>query len=100
MSENVGASTSRNPKGLHGLYRDKRMFFTEYSLVSAGSLRSESRGTHDHTITDVWTQLIELSLMLSDKTFHFLTAAECIHRNGGMFSGVKVARSCTLFASI
>jgi hypothetical protein len=23
MSENVGASTSRNPKGLHGLYRDK-----------------------------------------------------------------------------
>jgi hypothetical protein len=23
MSENVGASTYRNPKGLHGLYRDK-----------------------------------------------------------------------------
>jgi hypothetical protein len=23
LSENVGASTSRNPKGLHGLYRDK-----------------------------------------------------------------------------
>jgi hypothetical protein len=22
LSENVGASTSRNPKGLHGLYRD------------------------------------------------------------------------------
>jgi hypothetical protein len=22
MSENVGASTSRNPRGLHGLYRD------------------------------------------------------------------------------
>jgi hypothetical protein len=22
MSENVGASTSRNPKGLHGLYGD------------------------------------------------------------------------------
>jgi hypothetical protein len=22
MSEKVGASTSRNPKGLHGLYRD------------------------------------------------------------------------------
>jgi hypothetical protein len=22
MFENVGASTSRNPKGLHGLYRD------------------------------------------------------------------------------
>jgi hypothetical protein len=27
MSENVGASTSRNPKGLHGLYRDS--FFYE-----------------------------------------------------------------------
>jgi hypothetical protein len=30
MSENVGASTSRNPKGLHGLYRDnftKRVFY-------------------------------------------------------------------------
>jgi hypothetical protein len=26
MSESVGASTSRNPKGLHGLYRDN---FTE-----------------------------------------------------------------------
>jgi hypothetical protein len=24
MSENVGASTSRNPKDLYGLYRDKR----------------------------------------------------------------------------
>jgi hypothetical protein len=26
MSENVGASTSRNPKGLHGLYKDKFTF--------------------------------------------------------------------------
>jgi hypothetical protein len=26
MSENVGASTSCNPKGLHGLYRDKFTF--------------------------------------------------------------------------
>jgi hypothetical protein len=26
MSENVGASTSRNPKGLHGLYRDNVIF--------------------------------------------------------------------------
>jgi hypothetical protein len=28
MSENVGASTSRNPKGLHGLYRDNFTFYT------------------------------------------------------------------------
>jgi hypothetical protein len=27
LSENAGASTSRNPKGLHGLYRDKFTFF-------------------------------------------------------------------------
>jgi hypothetical protein len=26
MSENAGASTSRNPKGLHGLYRDNFTF--------------------------------------------------------------------------
>jgi hypothetical protein len=26
MSENVGASTSRNPKDLHGLYRDNFTF--------------------------------------------------------------------------
>jgi hypothetical protein len=26
ICENVGASTSRNPKGLHGLYRDKKCF--------------------------------------------------------------------------
>jgi hypothetical protein len=28
MSENVGASTSRNPKGLHGLYRDNFTYIT------------------------------------------------------------------------
>jgi hypothetical protein len=27
MSENVGASTSRNPKGLHGLYREDFTLF-------------------------------------------------------------------------
>jgi hypothetical protein len=27
MSENVGASTSRNPKGLHGLYKDNFTFY-------------------------------------------------------------------------
>jgi hypothetical protein len=30
MSGNVGASTSRNPKGLHGLYRDNLTFFVYY----------------------------------------------------------------------
>jgi hypothetical protein len=27
LSENVGASTSRNPKGLHGLYKENFTFF-------------------------------------------------------------------------
>jgi hypothetical protein len=26
MSENMGVSTSRNPKGLHGLYRDVYLY--------------------------------------------------------------------------
>jgi hypothetical protein len=34
MSEIVGASTSRNPKGLHGLYRDNFTFF----LLDGGEL--------------------------------------------------------------
>jgi hypothetical protein len=41
MSENVGASTSRNPKGLHGLYRDnitlpkwKRQDFIHFIYIS------------------------------------------------------------------
>jgi hypothetical protein len=29
MSENVGASISRNPKGLHGLYGDNFTFYCE-----------------------------------------------------------------------
>jgi hypothetical protein len=32
MSENVGASTSRNPKDLHGLYRDNFTFYPYYLL--------------------------------------------------------------------
>jgi hypothetical protein len=35
MSENVGASTSCNPKGLHGLYRDN---FTLYIYISSFSV--------------------------------------------------------------
>jgi hypothetical protein len=30
MSENVGASTSRNTKGLHGLYRENFTFLLEF----------------------------------------------------------------------
>jgi hypothetical protein len=31
MSENVRASTSRNPKGLHGLYRDSFIFINNFA---------------------------------------------------------------------
>jgi hypothetical protein len=36
MSENVGASTSRNPKGLHGLYGDNFTFIIEVRLSPLG----------------------------------------------------------------
>jgi hypothetical protein len=32
MSENVWASTSRNPKDLHGLYRDNFTFFFTFKI--------------------------------------------------------------------
>jgi hypothetical protein len=34
MSENVGASTSRNPKGLHGLYGDNFTFTSMLRLTT------------------------------------------------------------------
>jgi hypothetical protein len=49
MSENVGASTSRNPKGLHGLYGDN---FTlpyrmsgKYTFFSAKGNKNHELGT-------------------------------------------------------
>jgi hypothetical protein len=45
MSENVGASTSRNPKGLHDLYSDSfTIYFTarQYSILNAASSSSSS----------------------------------------------------------
>jgi hypothetical protein len=33
MSENVGASTYRNPKGFHGLYGDNFTFIISYRYV-------------------------------------------------------------------
>jgi hypothetical protein len=33
MSENVGASTSRNPNGLHGLYGDKFTLFLQRKII-------------------------------------------------------------------
>jgi hypothetical protein len=43
MSENVGASTSHNPKGLHGLYRDS-FTFTIYTHIYTHT------HTHAHTL--------------------------------------------------
>jgi hypothetical protein len=37
MSENVGASTSRDPKGLHGLYRDKFIFILQFPRIVCNS---------------------------------------------------------------
>jgi hypothetical protein len=43
MPENVGASTSRNPKGLHGLYRDN---FTYYFTFLHEKISSASHNHH------------------------------------------------------
>jgi hypothetical protein len=50
MSENVGASTSRNPKGFHGLYRDNFTFTNIFiylwadEVVSSDTSRSRLLG--------------------------------------------------------
>jgi hypothetical protein len=38
MSQNVGASTSRNPKGLHSLYRDNFAFTFLHYIAGHGSM--------------------------------------------------------------
>jgi hypothetical protein len=44
MSENVGASTTRNPKGLHGLYRDKKnVNFASYRFKLGSLALKEDR---------------------------------------------------------
>jgi hypothetical protein len=49
MSENVGASTSRNPKGLHGLYRDNFILPCTQSVGVLGQGISPSQGRYLHT---------------------------------------------------
>jgi hypothetical protein len=43
MSENVGASISRNPKGLHGLYGDNFTFFYLLDTMSDCVRKVEKR---------------------------------------------------------
>jgi hypothetical protein len=39
MSQNVGASNSRKPNGLHGLYRDKFTFYRSNILMAKPRVR-------------------------------------------------------------
>jgi hypothetical protein len=41
MSKNVGASSTRNPKGLHGLYRDNFTFARISTVAVSARIRSE-----------------------------------------------------------
>jgi hypothetical protein len=53
MSENVGASTtSRNPKGLHGLHRDN-FFYLSVPLLSTHSSQLRMKYTNEQ-ITESW----------------------------------------------
>jgi hypothetical protein len=45
MSENVEASNSRNPKGLHGLYRDNFSSWTVYPCKIVSVLKCSDDGT-------------------------------------------------------
>jgi hypothetical protein len=47
MSGNVGASTSRNPKGLHGLYRDN------FTFTSTSILITHRAGRHSGNARDM-----------------------------------------------
>jgi hypothetical protein len=50
MSENVGASTSRNPKGLHGLYGDNFTFTLSLgNILDRTSKEHKQRGTPNGT---------------------------------------------------
>jgi hypothetical protein len=49
MSENVGVSTSRNPKGLHGLYKENFTFST--AAVSETRVAGER-----HMFQSGWTE--------------------------------------------
>jgi hypothetical protein len=42
MSENVGVSTSRNPKGLHGLYRDNFSYLREQVFSKINVVKNTS----------------------------------------------------------
>jgi hypothetical protein len=51
MSEDVGASTSRNPKGLHRLYRDTFTFTLPMHLgevCNAGSIGYQATDLNQH----------------------------------------------------
>jgi hypothetical protein len=57
MSENVGASTSRNPKGLHSLYGDNFTFTLQYY----GHYLSEPSVSDYVQINFVLTYIVHLS---------------------------------------
>jgi hypothetical protein len=84
MSENVGASTSRNPKGLHGLYGDNFTFTHERNKTNSGPHESKTgtpeglqpnvHSTHPPSVgngvssrnclsvDDIWTLILKLAI--------------------------------------
>jgi hypothetical protein len=49
ISENVGASTSRNPKGLHGLYMDNVTFFSFLRIADLFWFRFQAKRMRNTT---------------------------------------------------
>jgi hypothetical protein len=52
MSENVGASTARNPKGLHGLYRDSFIF--AFTVMNE---HSDKLYTHNMSLNTIFLKI-------------------------------------------
>jgi hypothetical protein len=74
MSENVGASTSRNPKGLHGLHRDDFTLpykFTYYAILCMFLLFNPSWVTILPSVPFSRTQLsLSYYINIRDQVFH------------------------------
>jgi hypothetical protein len=82
MSENVGASTSRNPKGLQGLYRENFTFtFTSVSIATGYGLEGPVR----------FSAVQYLSLLHSDQIDYVAHPASYSMGTEGSFPGGKAA---------
>jgi hypothetical protein len=89
MSENVGASTSRNPKGLHGLYRDNVTFL--YFTLTYHNLHA----TVPHYALRAADSVVKQSAKNTDALYCRLQdLANRVKALGDLTMSVELRRSC------